>query len=258
LAEREGVRRRVFCGSMCDVFEKRTNLEGARGRLISLIHQTPNLDWLILTKRPENIEAMWDEAATDWGEPGTLAMPLENVWLGYSASTQADLDRGSPHLLKCPAAVRFLSLEPLLEPISLSYKPGTRQHLPGRLLDEVHWVIVGGESGPGARPCNLAWIRSIVAQCKAAGVPVFVKQLGALPVIDYYTDEDDLREQCLADNGRVWEPARGGWSPWDWRQDHYQPRPGTILEMKLHDPKGGDMDEWPEDLRVRQMPGGAE
>lgn len=115
--------------------------------------------------------------------------PLPNVWLGYSASTQADLERGLPHLLDCPAALRFLSLEPLLGPIDLrlatrcdrncsEYQnaecPGTSGPcIMQRLVD---WVIVGGESGHNARPCDLAWVRSIRDQSKAAGVPFFYKQ----------------------------------------------------------------------------------
>lgn len=100
--------------------------------------------------------------------------PLPNVWLGVSCEDQQRADERIPWLLKTPAAVRFLSCEPLLGAINLTDACGS----PGYL----DWIIVGGESGPGSRPCNVEWIRSIVAQCKAAGVACFVKQLGAKPV----------------------------------------------------------------------------
>lgn len=99
------------------------------------------------------------------GFPG----PLKNLWLGTSIENQAAADQRIPHLLKCPAAVRFLSLEPLLGPIA---------NLP---LDSIDWVIVGGESGPGARPIKIAWARHIRAQCERANVPFFMKQMGGFP-----------------------------------------------------------------------------
>lgn len=125
--------------------------------------------------------------------------PLPNVWLGVSAEDQTRYDERVPDLLATPAAVHFFSFEPLLGPIRADY------------LGE--WSIVGGESGPGARPMNVEWARSIVDQCRSAGVSCFVKQLGADPV----------------------------WAD------------GAFLNLR--DRKGGDMAEWPTDLRVREMPG---
>lgn len=173
-AEKAGVRRRVFCGSMCDVFEDRPDLVPVRGRLWDTILHTPWLDWLLLTKRPENLRRYvpWVNFRLE-----TLASPWPNVWLGASASTQGDLDRNLSYLLRCPATVRFLSLEPLLEEVDFN-------------LDGIDWLIIGSESGPRRRPCKVDWILSIRDQCVAAGVPLFIKQVninGALvkmPMID--------------------------------------------------------------------------
>ena len=146
------------------------------------------------------------------------AWPLKNVWLGVSAAAQLDADKLVPIVLKCPAAVRFVSAEPLIREVFL------QQNWINALLCQacgtkaLDWVIVGGESGPGARPCDVAWIRSIVEQCKAAGVPVFVKQLGS-----------NSQEQ-FGGSGAL------------------RPR------LKSRNIKGGDPDEWPEDLRVREWP----
>lgn len=166
-AEAAGRRDRVFCGSMCDVFEDRLDMVSARARLLNLIHNTPNLDWLLLTKRPQNINKLWDQAATEWGEPGTLALPLPNVWLGATVENQAAADTRIPELLGCPARVRFLSCEPLLGPIKLDLPAG------------INWVIAGGESGPGARPTHPDWVRGLRDQCRAAGVPFFFKSWGS-------------------------------------------------------------------------------
>lgn len=130
----------------------------------------------VLTKRPERMAAFFDWITSYWPDENPLDVALEingrlrNVWLGTSIENQEAADERIPHLLKCPAAVRFLSCEPLIGPLD---------NLP---LDGIHWVIVGGETGPGARVCNVGWVGSIVAQCRKAGVPVFVKQLGSCSV----------------------------------------------------------------------------
>lgn len=164
-AEKAGERRRVFCASMADVFEDRPDLMGHRARLAYLIGRTPNLSWLLLTKRPENIARLW---ITDVVPP--------NVWLGTTTEDQERADLRIPYLLAVPAAVRFLSVEPLLGPVDIFrwIHPCQRAVLTG-----IDWVIVGGESGPKARPCDVAWIRGVVEQCREAGVPAFVKQFGA-------------------------------------------------------------------------------
>jgi protein gp37 len=211
-----GVRRRVFCGSMCDVFEDRADLIEPRAALFDLINGTPNLDWILLTKRPENIRRMIGPATAR-----VLGLP-SNLWLGTSIEDQRAADERIPHLLTCRdlAPVLFLSCEPLVGPIDFTVKcPPAFQ--PTLRSDRINWVILGGESGPKARPGNVDWIRSIIRQCRAAGVPCFVKQLGGNPFDGY--------------------------------------RQGYVLmkrTMSLNDPKGGDPDEWPKDLRVREFPEG--
>jgi protein gp37 len=162
-AAKAGERHRVFSASQSDVFEDRPDLIEPRARLFRLILATPNLDWLLLTKRPENIGGLWP-VGHDLTGPGAAEWP--NIWLGTSVENQAMADQRIPDLLKIPAAVRFLSMEPLIEdlgPIDLT---------------GIDWVIVGGESGPKARPMHPDWARSIRDQCVAAGVPFFFKQWG--------------------------------------------------------------------------------
>lgn len=164
-ARRDGVRRRVFCASLADVFEDRADIEPWRRDLFDLIEECHGLDWLLLTKRPENVREMAHRWRCDW--------PV-HVWLGTSAGTQETLDRALPHLLRVNGPqVRFLSAEPLLGQLDL---PVLYQSM-GPSYSPLDWVIVGGESGPRARPCSVEWVRSIVRQCKSAGVPVFVKQI---------------------------------------------------------------------------------
>lgn len=228
-AEAAGVRRRVFCASMADVFEDRPDLVEPRARLFSLIQETQALDWLLLTKRPENI----DRLLTPWILEH-IEGPLTNVWLGTTVEDQERADERIPHLLTVPAAVRFLSVEPLLGPVDLAGRLGGSDYLGDRHDDApgeagIDWVIVGGESGPGARPCDVAWIRDVVRQCREAGVPVFVKQLGAHSV----NGDDEV-------------------GPWPVYGDGSDPREDARFRWK--DPKGGDLAEWPEDLRFREFP----
>ncbi len=206
-AREAGVRKRVFCASMADVFEARDDLNGERLRLWCLIEETPWLDWQLLTKRPENVTKI---LTARW-----LAEPRPNVWLGTTVEDQARADERIPHLLRTPAAVRFLSCEPLLGPVDLTghgYSPDPREGTVVPLIAGIDWVIVGGESDPGARPMFLEWARSIIEQCRAAGVRVFTKQLGS-----------------------VW--ARG------------------MVKLGLGvNNKGGDPAEWSPELRVREWP----
>jgi protein gp37 len=159
-ARREGKRKRVFCASMSDVFEDHPQLSASRGRLFDLIEATEWLDWLILTKRPENISV--------FVPPAWLQHPRQNVWFGTSVEDQRRARERIPLLVSVPAAVRFLSCEPLLEPL-VELK-----------LDGIHWIIVGGESGPGARRMDLAWSRLIRDQAEAAGASFFFKQAGSV------------------------------------------------------------------------------
>jgi protein gp37 len=156
-AERAGQRARVFCSSMADVFEPRPDLDPWRGRLWDLVARTLWLDWLFLTKRPEHVAT-----ATPWGNEWP-----PNVWLGTTVEDQTRAHRIET-LLAQRARVRFLSCEPLLGP--LDARPWLRHG--------IHWVIAGGESGPGARPMNPAWAQQLRDQCAEAGVAFHFKQWG--------------------------------------------------------------------------------
>lgn len=235
----------------------------------------PDITFQILTKHPERA-AKWfrfgyEETAAahreireEWNanlrnpdsgriRPLDAPWPLPNVWIGVSVEDQPRADERIPHLLRVPAAVRFLSVEPMLGHVDLrqiripqelhaehhdclsGYSTDTPHgYIANRLPDpmsrgRIDWVIVGGESGPGARPFNCGWARSTVQQCKAASVPVFVKQLGSEPRTT--SAKDDF-------------PASVAWA----QRDEHGWRP------RLSDRKGGDMSEWPVDLRVREWP----
>ena len=165
-AQRDRVRRRVFCASMADVFEGRPELDIWRDRLWPLIESTPWLDWLLLTKRPQNVARMvsWKEGWPD------------NVWLGVTAENQRWADQRIPLLLSLPARVRFTSAEPLLGPLSLAQwlkSAGNAKRFPA--LD---WIIAGGESGHGARPTHPDWIRALRDECQQSDVAFHFKQWG--------------------------------------------------------------------------------
>ena len=246
-ARREGVRRKLFCASLADVFEDHPQVAPWRAEILALLERCTNLDVQLLTKRPQNIMAM---VPPHWH----TAWPA-HVWIGTTVEDQRRADERIPHLLRVPARVRFLSCEPLLEAVDLSRwlpcgacqgegesagecngcggwgaydgepcgacnETGECPRCAGR-RGAVVWVIVGGESGPGARPFDLAWARSIVEQCAEAGVAVFVKQLGARP-------EEEVEA-----------PHRAGL---------------PYRALRLRDRAGADPAEWPEDLRVQQFP----
>lgn len=152
-----GTRARVFCASMADVFEDRSDLEEPREQLWQLIEATPQLDWLLLTKRPEEIES-----AVPWSDKWP-----ENVWIGTTVENQKRANERLPYLARIPAAVRFVSAEPLLGELDLS-----------EWLQHLDWVITGGETGPKARPTNPSWFRSLLTQCKSANIAFHFKQWG--------------------------------------------------------------------------------
>lgn len=174
-AGQAGERRRVFCASMADVFEEHPQIETERWRLWDLIEETPALDWLLLTKRPENIIAN----TARWAPWGPIGKWPDNIWIGTTVENQEQAEKRIPILLNVPARVRFLSCEPLLGPVDLDqaarHPDGTRR--PNWGLG-IHWVICGGESGHGARPMNPEWARSLRDQCQAAGVAYHFKQWG--------------------------------------------------------------------------------
>lgn len=239
-------RPRVLCASLCDIFEDRRDLDPWRAELWEIIEACSELAWMLLTKRPECITRMVPPRWLD-------AWP-SHAWIGTSIEDQRAADARIPHLLEVPAHVRWLSAEPLIGPINLD--PPFCQHCQrtqgklepaglfgyadddttpwclrcdsemvfGAWLDPcsdedqrgVQLVVVGGE-GRGGRPCDLSWIRSIRDQCDEAGVACFVKQLGAAPVHDCSRGPDSA-------------------------------------PIQLRHRKGGDINEWPQDLRVQQMP----
>lgn len=274
-AEKAGERHRVFCASMADVFEDRADLVDQRARLFCLIDETPHLDWLLLTKRPENIARLLPATCYPCNDTGMIRVAgvdpewcdecggerqgqprgyRHNVWLGTTVEDQKRAEDRIPELLMVPAVVRFLSCEPLLGPVALDL-PRCETHdrefvsddgawcnecladgyggelSYGHWLDGaasadqpgINWVIVGGESGPGARQFVDAWARDIVSECRGASVEVFVKQFGAKPAT------------YIAPSGA---PDDGG----------------DLVPLRLASRKGDDMGEWPEDLRVREFP----
>lgn len=214
----------VFLNSLSDTFEEHESVQKWQPDLWHLVEQTPNLLWLMFTKRPENIEKMFP---LHW-----IENPLDNVWIGTSAENQDMFDKRVPILSKIPAMRRFVSIEPMLGPITTTalYCPGCNarscfyDHAPTdgckSCLDRmahnymvgnirrckrdygIDWLILGGESGADARPLNVEWVHDIVRVVGGSTTAVFVKQLGS-NVIDI--------------GGRV----------------------------ELSDRKGGDIDEWP-------------
>jgi protein gp37 len=206
-AKRDGVRRRVFCASMADVFEARDNehgptLDRLRARLFELIEACDGLDWQLLTKRPENMVEM-APAAWRSGWP-------RHVWAGATVENQDTADERVPHLLAVPAAVRFLSCEPLTgllvvrrEWCGIGHRFAPQADDPdvcccGRARAHhqhgIGWVIAGGESGPGAEPTHPDWFRSLRDQCDRVGTPFFFKQWG-----DWTPDQDG--DRCITFDG---------------------------------------------------------
>lgn len=192
----QGERRRVFCSSLADVFETddtmpfqdRGVVVRARIRLFRLIDATPHLDWLLLTKRPQNVRKLWPDA-----------LSRKNVWLGCTTESQRRFEERYRDLIACKdlCSVLFLSIEPMLGPMDIRLA-----------LSFVDWVIVGGESGAEAREFDPFWARMILDQCRDAGKAYFFKQTGVNPI-------------------------------------------GLTVRKK-----GGDLDDIPVDLRVREFPVG--
>ena len=224
-------RPRVFCSSMADVFEDRPDLDEPRMRLMGLIDATPHLDWLLLTKRPQNIAPLMERITNgNFGEIWNFRDHLKNVWLGTTVEDQIRADQRIPVLAAIPATRRFLSCEPLLEPIRLWAGLPLVEKIPLRVKKDggefigfeqdgpshwerrdtsfeescglehspIHWVICGGESGGKARPLDLDWARDLRDQCKVAGSAFFMKQLGgstdARGDIDLFPEDLRIRE----------------------------------------------------------------
>ena len=241
-------RRRIFSLSLGDWLDDEVPIEWL-ARMLDTIRQCDQVTWILCTKRPENFfnrlghilaSANEDAFYSNNEQRGKLGIWLDdwlikskrpsNIILLISVENQEQADKRIPELLKIPAACRGLSLEPLLGPVDIlkSWKPASlpqnaRAGKVIKLSDQIHWLIIGGESGPHARPCNVEWIRSLVEQGRTAGVATFVKQLGAHP---YNGGKDDVYAICA----------------------------GTAIFYK--DKKGGDPAEWPEDLRIQEFPKG--
>ncbi len=207
--------RMIFVNSMSDTFHPDVKIAFIK-KLWRTMALSPRHTFQVLTKRPMRMAHVLEVIGSDWmaltydGGAEFPEWPLPNVWLGTSVEDQQRADERIPQLLRCPAAVRFLSCEPLLSGMDVdSGKTGG-----------IDWVIVGGESGRDHRPMRLEWAEGIVRQCRDAGVPCFVKQLGS-----------------------------------SWFQDLQHPG-HSIRVHPSKSAKGGDMSEWPAVLRVREWPEG--
>lgn len=212
-AARMGIRYRVFCASLADVFDNAVP-DQWRSDLFDLIAATPHLDWLLLTKRIGNARSMLNAAASavmvDFVGANAWDMhPWPNVWLCATICNQEEAERDIPKLLAVDAKVRFLSMEPLLGPVTLDtiYNTDLGEGQPylhpliGRVSDGhgdgcnvpgIDWVIVGGESGHHARPMHPDWARSLRDQCQAAGVPFLFKQWGEWASMYCPQDADEV------------------------------------------------------------------
>jgi protein gp37 len=182
IAEQAGRPALVFCASLADVFEDRPDIADTRERLWELIGRTPHLIWQLLTKRPENIAEMVPVTWRGWRRLGMDDVPAQwpsNVWIGTTVEDQQRAVERIPHLLAIPAPVRFLSCEPMLGHVDINWAlNGDSPCWEGPTDDVVHWVICGGESGPGHRRLNLDHARDLRDDCDVAGVPFFFKQVG--------------------------------------------------------------------------------
>lgn len=252
-----GRKQRVFCASLADVFDNAVD-PAWRMDLFSLIANTPNLDWLILTKRIGNVMPMCSSDGL------MFDMICNRVWLGATVVNREEADRDIPKLLAVPAARRFLSMEPLLGEVDLT------PHLWGRATQcadcpkdadcgcgwyprgaiegesVIDWVIVGGESGYNARPMHPDWARSLRDQCAAAGVPFLFKQWGewvSADCIDYKTTHSIWRgrthfEMLDAELIRNWKPGKPPGPP-HFACNHWlkagKKAAGRLLDGRTHD-----------------------
>lgn len=205
--------RRVFVPSMGDLFHDDVPFM-AIAKIFGVMHSCKQHVFMVLTKRPERMKEFFEWfVGPEWR--GAWAHEYPHVWLGVTAENQQRADERIPILLQIPAAVRFVSVEPMLGVVDLVAALDAAIGIEGKVeipavdgIDNwLHWVICGGETGPGARPTHPDWVRSLVLQCKNAGVPIFVKQMGS-----------------------VWAKAHSS--------DRASNRP----------------EEWPEDLRIRELP----
>jgi len=228
----------IFPCSMTDLFGEWVPDEMI-DRMFAVMALCPQHQFLVLTKRAKRMREYFVsmgghfsfEYQQNPAKSVSRILPLENVRLGVSVEDQQRADERIPELLATPAASWWVSYEPALGPVDFTrYLPHGHNCNCGCGYDTralgIDWVVIGGESGPGARPCDLAWARAVIAQCREARVPVFFKQAGARP----YSPSDRITYRgCTL-------PMPQGFS------------------RSLNDRKGGDPTEWPEDLRIRETP----
>ena len=286
--------RRIFVADMGDLFYERVSDEDIAA-VFGVMAAAPQHTFLVLTKRAERMRDWFSWCARSAMLPMTplatctlaaakllrerlagrlahldlidqMAWPLPNVHIGVSVEDQATADERIPRLLACPAAVRWVSYEPALGPVDFAQWLGPRNRFrtdgPGvDDLDDVdtipglNWLVIGGESGPGARPFDLAWARSTIAACRAAAVPCFTKQLGAWPVERMDTIDRRTSEDALADLGSKAELSRLQTIPAGWTLVRLPGAPPFLSRpLRLRDRKGSDPAEWPEDLKCREFP----
>lgn len=170
-AARTGHSPLVFCGSLCDWLDPEVPIRWLVD-LLNLIGETPRLTWLLLTKRPGLWRGRMEQAAAAGSQLARRWLagdPPRNVWMGVTVEDQIRVDENIPQLLAIPARVRFLSCEPQLERIEMD-------------LRGINWAICAGESGHHPRPFDIAWARHLLAGCREARVPFFMKQLGCRPM----------------------------------------------------------------------------
>ena len=223
--------RKVFVASSADLFHERVTL-AMRKRVFNVMREAPQHTYLILTKRAEEMFCFFR-----WWIMQNVEQLPANWWPGVSVENQQRAEERVFWLRKIPSSLRWISYEPALGPIFWEgilrdwcpeccrlHKPGWHDcptpECDGRPRG-INWVVIGGESGPGSRPFDLAWARNTITQCKAAGVPVFMKQMGRYPEETVIAPRD----------GHQWQ-----------------------RRVVLADRKGSDPSEWPEWARVREYP----
>lgn len=190
-----GHRQRVFCASLADVFDNAVD-PAWRADLANVILETPNLDWLLLTKRIGNVGDMLQFMFLDGTPP--------NVWLGATIVNQEEADRDIPKLLRVAVDTKFLSMEPLLGAVDLT---PMFEHRAEQWNDTgVDWVIVGGESGPGARSMSPYAARDLRDQCAAAGVPFLFKQWGDWAPAEHFPDH--IPSGTSNEDGTMWRTGK--------------------------------------------------
>ncbi len=232
-----GRRQRVFCASLADWLDNAVDIEWLID-LLTVVRLTPELDWLMLSKRIGNLRTRLEQAAAAlrdrieraseatvavlrWIERWLAGDAPANVWVGATVVNQAEADRDIPKLLDVPARIRFLSMEPMLEAVNISDIPDPEGGIclkplvglrwvslgNGRVgcrpeqINRIHWVIVGGESGPRARPMHPDWARSVRNQCLAAGAPFLFKQWGEWKPIDEWNPRLPHKQLAIKRDG---------------------------------------------------------